>query len=452
MKSLLTILLSVIFLAGLPAQEKYIELSTGQNSPSYKVEGNFKFELLINPFKSDNLLRLYDANPFQQPVIRTRGDVGSEVGDAFMAYLEEVGFSHSGGSSNKIHLKVDMLSVNYLLGKGWTSTVKLGLQVNSGSRSVYGGILSGYNEAGGGEGDLDRAEVAVNGALLQAFESINWKQLSDSFSSSGPPTDAARDYEITGSRVSGSETGGSASQKKDEPAVRGRYFALVIAIEDYLYLTPLDQPLNDAMRLIKIITSSYSFNQDDIIFLQNPTREEIIDKLDELVKTVKSIDNLLIFYAGHGYWDEERGTGYWLPVDARKESTANWLRNSTIQEYIGDIKSKHTLLIADACFGGGIFKTRKAFNDAPSSINQMYDLSSRKAITSGMLNEVPDHSVFFDYLIKRLEDNSERYISSLELFSSFRTAVMNNSDNVPQYGTIQKAGDEGGDFIFIRSR
>jgi hypothetical protein len=31
-------------------------------------------------------------------------------------------------------------------------------------------------------------------------------------------------------------------------------------------------------------------------------------------------------------------------------------------------------------------------------------------------------------------------------------AVMNNSENVPQFGTIQNVGDEGGDFIFIKRR
>jgi len=35
----------------------------------------------------------------------------------------------------------------------------------------------------------------------------------------------------------------------------------------------------------------------------------------------------------------------------------------------------------------------------------------------------------------------------MQLFVSFREAVMNNSPNTPQYGTIQNAGDEGGDFI-----
>ena len=66
------------------------------------------------------------------------------------------------------------------------------------------------------------------------------------------------------------------------------------------------------------------------------------------------------------------------------------------------------------------------------------------------LTEVPDKSAFLKYLVKRLETNTEAYLPSSELFSSFRRAVINNSDNIPQYGTIQKAGDEGGDFIFIR--
>ena len=36
------------------------------------------------------------------------------------------------------------------------------------------------------------------------------------------------------------------------------------------------------------------------------------------------------------------------------------------------------------------------------------------------------------------------------LFTNFRTAVLNNSPTEPQYGIIQNAGDEGGEFMFIR--
>jgi len=72
-------------------------------------------------------------------------------------------------------------------------------------------------------------------------------------------------------------------------------------------------------------------------------------------------------------------------------------------------------------------------------------------MASGMKNEeVPDKSVFIKYLIERLKENGEDYLSSEQLFYSFRHAVMNNTDVMPKFGEIQDVGDEGGDFIFIK--
>ncbi len=239
-----------------------------------------------------------------------------------------------------------------------------------------------------------------------------------------------------------------ALQSLNEP---GKFYALIIGNNEYRdeRLTSLDKPIRDASMLYDILSSKYTFDKENMIFLKNATRGDIIEAFDELNRKMTEEDNLLIFYAGHGVWDEDRQSGYWLPVDADKDKTTNWLRNSTIQGYIADIPSHHTLLIADACFGGGIFKTRRAFDDAPSSIENLYKLSSRKGMTSGMLNEVPDRSVFMEYLLKRLDNNDEKYLTSLDLFTQFRDAVMNNSNNTPQYGTIHNTGDEGGDFILV---
>jgi len=236
--------------------------------------------------------------------------------------------------------------------------------------------------------------------------------------------------------------------------VQGRFYAIIIGNNEYQdpNITMLDKPIKDAVKLYNLLTLEYTFEPKDVLFLKNATRTNIIEAFDALSNNLTPNDNLLIFYAGHGYWNEEKESGYWLPVDAKKSNTANWVRNSTIQGYLDEIPAKHTLLIADACFGGGIFKTRKAFEDAPPSIESLYKLKSRKGITSGMLNEVPDHSVFMEYLTKRLKENKEKYISTLDVFTKFRVAVMNNSDNTPQYGTIHNTGDEGGDFIFIRRR
>lgn len=232
----------------------------------------------------------------------------------------------------------------------------------------------------------------------------------------------------------------------------GKYYALIIGINDYddPEINDLEAPLTDATQLHSILSTSYSFTQDDIVFLENPKRAEIIDALDYLESVVTPNDNLLIFYAGHGHWDENTHKGYWLPSDAQYESTANWLRNSSLTGYIASIDSKHTLLIADACFAGSIFKTRSAFSGTTRAVERLYNMPSRKAMTSGTLKEVPDESVFLRYLMKRLKENQEDYLPSEQLFFSLKPAVLNNSHNVPQFGEVKDAGDEGGDFIFIR--
>lgn len=247
------------------------------------------------------------------------------------------------------------------------------------------------------------------------------------------------------------------SGKKIEDIVRinydlssARYYALIIAVEDYddPTINDLGEPINDANRFYRIISSRYTFNEEDITYLKNPTKADIIGTLHKMRGTITEEDNLLIYYAGHGYWDEEMETGYWLPSDAYSDNPVNWIPNTDLTNYINVLKTKHTLLVADACFSGGIFKTRKAFNNS-GSIEKLYRLPSRKAITSGNLKEVPDQSVFIEYLLKQLNENNVEYFSSEQLFSQMRPAIMNNSDNVPQYGTIQKVGDEGGDFVFI---
>ncbi len=234
--------------------------------------------------------------------------------------------------------------------------------------------------------------------------------------------------------------------------VSGKYFAILIGIDKYEdpNLMDLDNPVRDAENLYKVLVSDYYFDKENVMLLKNAKRADITNALDMMAEKLTKNDNLLIFYAGHGWWDQEANIGYWLPYDAKLSRKAEWFRNSTLCDYLKEIDSKHTLLIADACFGGAIFKTRSVSMEAPKAIQMLYDLPSRKAMTSGTLTEVPDRSTFVKYLIERLDNNDDKYIASEQLFSSFRIAVINNSDVIPQYGEIKNVGDEGGDFIFIK--
>jgi hypothetical protein len=234
----------------------------------------------------------------------------------------------------------------------------------------------------------------------------------------------------------------------------GNYYGLIIAVQDYddPKINDLEHSVEDAKAIYNVLINNYDFSKERVKLLINPKYEDIVIELDHLNEVITDNDNLLIFYAGHGVWSDQAKTGYWLPSDARESNTAKWFRNSTLRDYIGSIKAKHTLLIADACFSGSIFKSRAAFANAPAAIEKVYELPSRKAMTSGSLSEVPDKSVFIEFLIKRLLENSKAYVTSEELFYSMKTAVINNSPTVPQFGEILNTGDEGGDFIFIRKK
>jgi hypothetical protein len=108
-------------------------------------------------------------------------------------------------------------------------------------------------------------------------------------------------------------------------------------------------------------------------------------------------------------------------------------------------------VIADACFGGSIFRTRALEPEEEKTISDMYLKMSKKAMTSGDLVEVPDESIFVKSFVKQLSDNKANYLSSEKLFFNIKPSVV-SSTLIPQFGIIKNAGDQGGDFVFFRKQ
>lgn len=238
---------------------------------------------------------------------------------------------------------------------------------------------------------------------------------------------------------------------------RARYWALIVAVGDYSHpsVPDLDYPVPDARDLALVLVRNYTFDRRRVRFLRNPTRAELIGALADFAPSgghpLTPQDNLLVYYAGHGHYDADYDEGYWLPSDAEKQSRANWVSNSDVQRAFRGIRAQHILLLSDACFSGSLFATRQAFTVA---IEEAYKERSRKAITAGNLTQVPDRSVFKEYLVKRLQDNTSAYLDAGTLYSSIKAPVTNNSPlrQRPLYGIIQQTGDEGGEFIFVHKQ
>jgi hypothetical protein len=229
----------------------------------------------------------------------------------------------------------------------------------------------------------------------------------------------------------------------------GKNYLLTIGINNYLYWSPLHNATKDCKDIANVLFREYTFEPGDAIHLsdQEATRENIIEAMQSLESKITEKDNLLIYYAGHGYYDHSSKRGYWVPVNARQNKIADYIRNSTIHDYLSSIESHNTLLIADACYAGSLFsRNRGVLNEASPS---------RWAFTSGDIEKVwdgqpGDNSPFAKYLIYYLHQNTNRKLKADALINTVKTSVMRNTNQTPIGDPLQNAGDQGGVFIFYR--
>lgn len=239
----------------------------------------------------------------------------------------------------------------------------------------------------------------------------------------------------------------------------GKYYALIIGIDNYSGAwDKLNNAVSDAKAVETILKSKYQF--DNIITLYNAeaTRENILAKLEWLMNTVKEDDNVFIYYSGHGEYNKTLNKGFWVPVDATVESMTKYIANDNIKTFLSGIKSKHTLLVSDACFSGDIFRGKTLtipYEGGGKYYNKVYSLNSRKAIASGGLEPVMDggkdgHSVFAYYFLRALSNNNNKYIDASQLYDAIKIPIVNNSEQTPGFSPIKNTGDEGGQFVFIK--
>ena len=245
---------------------------------------------------------------------------------------------------------------------------------------------------------------------------------------------------------------------------KGIYRALIIGNDDYddpkNYWPELTTAVSDARAVADMLENGYGFT--DVVVLENSTRREILHALNDLGQRVQTNDNVLLYYAGHGFLDDSTQKGYWVPSDAEGTDHTTFLRNSTIRDEVGILASraKHTLLISDSCFSGTLL--RGGLRGAPptENVDRYYKkVASKKSVqvlAAGGVEYVDDnykksgHSPFSYFLINELKHNDKALLTASELASNVEKAVANNVDQVPTSGVLQGAGDELGEFIFIK--
>lgn len=244
-----------------------------------------------------------------------------------------------------------------------------------------------------------------------------------------------------------------------EPAGPGRAnginYLLAIAIDEYEHCPRLYNCVQDARRLIRVLSTQYQFEPAHTftLFNEQATEHAIIDMFKKLVRLIRPEDNLLILFSGHGEYEAAIEEGYWIPVDAPLGHTNEYIANSRIVKYIKAIQSHHTFLIVDSCFSGSLFASRSL--EQTANTNRLDEIASRWLLTAGRNEVVSDgkpgnHSPFADNVIYFLENNQEPSLSVTALISRVVNAVIHNARQTPRGEPLQDTGHRGGQFYFYR--
>jgi len=245
------------------------------------------------------------------------------------------------------------------------------------------------------------------------------------------------------------DRGADLPKKEDNLSPKqGKNYLLAIGIDTYQHWPKLQNAVRDARDIIQVLTTQYQFEQEEVftLFDEKATEGNIYNKIRELKRKITPNDNLLVYYSGHGHYDQDFDEGHWIPVDAGVGSEDRYISNSNIIKRINAIDAHHILLIVDSCFSGSLVVANRSF-----MVDEHY--RSRRIFSSGRLEAVSDgspgaNSPFASLLLARLKRNTERAVSTTDLVQYVKKTMVGKSKQAPVEGRVQNSQDEGGEYVF----
>ena len=108
-----------------------------------------------------------------------------------------------------------------------------------------------------------------------------------------------------------------------------------------------------------------------------------------------------------------------------------------------------------SCYSATLTHSIKLDVQPPDYLSRMAGQRARLVLSSGGLEPVADgggggHSAFARHFRNELRAN-KGVLYSTTLYSKTRRPVMLGADQTPEPADIRKAGEKGGDFLFIRA-
>ena len=237
-------------------------------------------------------------------------------------------------------------------------------------------------------------------------------------------------------------------------------YALIFATDQYDNWNDLVNPVFDSRAISEELKKNYGFKVD---MVENASQSEILKKLrDYAEKKYQPLDQLFIFFAGHGTYDQTFGEGFVVTKESllNDEGKTSYLSHNRLRSIINNIPAEHIFLGMDVCFGGtfdqALASSRGGEEEVYKEQNQAEFLTrkltykTRRFLTSGGKTYVSDgipgkHSPFAKSFLEALRSRGGKdgMLTLPEVFTFVERLKI-----VPRFGEF---GDNapGSDFIFV---
>jgi formylglycine-generating enzyme required for sulfatase activity len=230
--------------------------------------------------------------------------------------------------------------------------------------------------------------------------------------------------------------------------------ALVIGINDYGELGPLDTAIHDAEGVAKSLKEDLGF---EVTLLRDAeaSRSAVLSHLSGPLTQTDPDDRVLVYFAGHGL-TRRTTTGDEVGMLVPHGVGAGQYHDTIEMDYLVDrskfISAKHILFVLDACFSGlAVMRTTTQYD------RLLEDLMTRRsvqAVAAGQQDQLvadrwgpAGHSIFTGLLLDRLGQPGGLLTGNeMGLYLQRQVGMHTHSRQTPHYGHL--LGSQGGDFVF----
>jgi len=176
-------------------------------------------------------------------------------------------------------------------------------------------------------------------------------------------------------------------------------YAILFTTNDYDHWPDLTNPVNDGRQIADELRKNYGFKVE---VMEGGSQNDILKKLREYAeKKYKPLDQVFIFFAGHGQFDQTFGEGFVVTKESltNDEAKTTYLSHNRLRSIVNNIPSEHIFLAMDVCFGGTFDAAiaHRGLEDATykeatqaEMVTRKLTYKTRRYLTSGGKEYVPD--------------------------------------------------------------